>query len=233
MSQQSARTRLARLVPLVLLVIGATLVVVTASLLLVGAVGEGTAGLYSDMYELTGSRLTGLLSIAGVMLLVATAAVCLFAGRITWQASGLHSLSRYLFGAGVLTTVLAADDYLSLHELADDILAVATGVEAGRALKNVLEAAVLGVYGLLFLLLLWRHRSTVAVTEWILLAVGGALLLASLALDMAPHAWLASASGLSPDAQGLAEDTLKLAGMTFFATYFTRTAASAVRAGER
>lgn len=233
MSQQSVRTRFARLLPLSLLVIGATLFVVTASLVVVGVVGESPADLYRDMYELTGSRLTGLLSVAGVMLLVATAAVCLFASRITRQASGLHSLSRYLLGAGALAAILAADDYLSVHELADDILAVATGIEAGRGLKNVLEAAVLGVYGVLFLLLLWRQRSTVASTEWILLAFGGALLVASLALDMAPHTWLAGVSGLSLDAQGLVEDTLKLAGIAFCATYFTRTAASAVRAGAR
>jgi hypothetical protein len=233
MSQQGARTRLGRLVPLILLVAVATLVMVAVSLLVVGAVGESSAILFSDVYELTGSRLTGLLSIAGVMLFVATAAVCLFASRVTWQASGLRSLSRYLFGAGVLVAVLAVDDYLSLHELADDVLALATGIEAGRALKNALEAVVLGVYGLLFILLLWRHRPTVASTEWVLLAIGGALLLASLGLDMAPHTWLAGASGLSLEAQGLVEDTLKLAGIAFCATYFTCTAASAVRSAAR
>jgi hypothetical protein len=229
MSPQRERTQLSTLAPPILAVATASVLFVAASVLLADARGEAANDLFADMYELTGSRLTGLISTVGVVLLAATSAVCLFTARIIWRLPKSTYCARFLLGAGLLTAVLATDDYLSVHEFADDMLTIATGVEAGRALKNILEAVVLGVYGLLFSVLLWRFRSTVASTEWALLAIAGALLLASLVLDMAPHSWLASNLGLSLDTQGFVEDTLKLTGIAFYVTYFVRTSARAVR----
>jgi hypothetical protein len=209
---------------LILLISSACLLLVAAASLL-ATQGPGVESLFLDVYELTGSRLTGLVSSVGVALLVASAAVCLFASRLLWPARW----GRWLLGAGLLTALLALDDYLSIHELADDVLAPVIGDDAGRVVKNGLEAAVLGLYALAFVILVWRFRATVFSTEWLLLAIALAFMLLSLGLDFGPHTWLSATVGVSIAAQDVAEDTLKLLGIAFYATYFIRSSAQAVR----
>ena len=223
MSSFGGRAQFERLGPLIVTVAAVSILFVAATLLLVDARMENTGDLYRDTYELTGSRLTGLISFVGVVLLTATASICLFASRIIRSLPGSDRWSRFLLGVSLLTAVLATDDYLAIHELPGEML------EAGRVVQNALELAVLGIWGLLFAVLFWRHRSTIALTEWILLAIAAVLLATSLALDLAPHSWMAATFGFALDAQDLVEDTLKLVGIAFCATYFVRASALAVR----
>lgn len=196
---------------------------------LVEARGESETDLFLDVYELTGSRLSGLISMAGVALLTAAAAIALFAASVSRPRAPADPRPQLLLWVGLLTALLAIDDYLAVHELADDVLQMLTGIEAERILKNVLELLVLGTYGLLFAIVLWRYRVTVAASQWLLLAGAGVFLAGSLVMDMAPHSWLAETIGISLDGQALVEDTLKLAGIALYLAYVTGLAASTVR----
>jgi hypothetical protein len=209
-------------------VTAATVLLVILAAMVAGADDDARI-LFLDMYELTGSRLSGLVSVAGVMLLAASAGICLFASRLSRARAGTEGWSRWLLGVGLLTALLAIDDYVSIHEYADDVLMAVTGIDAPRPLKNVLEAGVLGFYGLLVAVLLWRFRPTIALTEWRLLGMAIAMLLASLLLDMAPHAWLDATLGFALHVQELMEETLKFVGIGLWATYLVRSSATAVR----
>lgn len=229
MRPERGRDQLRRLVPLALVLSAATVSAVVVALLLIETGDMGADALFADVYELAGSRMAGLISFIGVVLFVASAAICLFTAGITWTDPGTGRWSHVLLGAGLLTAALALDDYLSIHELADDVLTASTGIEAGRALKNLLELGVLSVYGLLFIVFLWHFRSAIVSTEWVLLGAAGGLLLTSLMLDVAPHSWLADTVGFSLGAQAVVEDTLKLAGIVFYTTYLVRTSARVAR----
>ena len=50
----------------------------------------------------------------------------------------------------------------------------------------------------------------------------------ALLFDMAPHTWIAERLTFSESEQGVLEDTLKVLGIGFYATYFVRASASAV-----
>ncbi len=219
----------ARSAVVIALTVIASVAFVWIAMSLVAARAETEADLFLDVYELTGSRLSGLVSMMGVALLIAAAAVALFSAWVARPSDGADPRRRFLAWLGLLTVVLAIDDYLAVHELADDVLRMLTGIEAERILKNVLELLVLGVYALLYVLLFWRYRATVAATEWLLLAGAGALLAASLLMDMAPHAWLAETTGFSIAGQDVVEDTLKLAGIALYLAYVTSVSASVVR----
>ena len=73
---QDARDQLGRLIPLILLIIGATVLLVIGSLMVAGGRGEDVKILVLDVYELTGTRTAGLLTIIGVALLAITSAIC-------------------------------------------------------------------------------------------------------------------------------------------------------------
>ena len=162
---QDVGTQIRSLSKVILVVaVGAALFALTA--LVVGrAAGQSAGQLVDDVYELSGSRLTGVLTMVGVMLLVAASAVCMFTARMTWTAADWRPWARFLLGAGAVTALLAIDDYFSIHEFPGEALSTATGSGANGAIKNLLEAGVLGIYVLLLMVLLWRYRSLVAATE--------------------------------------------------------------------
>jgi hypothetical protein len=224
-----ARDQLRRLLPLIGSIVVVTAVLLALSLLLADAAAEPFEGLFVDVYEISGSRLSGMVSAIGVMLLVATTAICLFASRLLAAQQGKARIARFLLLSGLLTVLLAIDDHMAIHEFADDALAALSGYQAEGVVKDALEAGVLGLYAVLVTGLLWRFRATVAGSEWILLALAALLLLVSLGLDFAPHAWLAEQTGITIEAQGVVEDSLKLVGLSFYAAYFVRTSAMALR----
>jgi hypothetical protein len=238
MSQKRGRDHFGRLWPLTIVVAATSLLVVAAALFLAEALGEEASHLYCDtdgshlncdVYELTGSRLAGLLTFVGVFLLVATASICLFASKMIRAVPESSRWGGFLLGASLLTAVLAIDDYLGIHELPGEVLLAAVDIQPERVVQNAFEVAIIGIWGLLLAFLFWRYRSTIASSEWTLLTIAAALLLASLALDIAPHSWLATAFGVGLDVQSLVEDGLKLVGIAFYATYFVRASAQAMR----
>ena len=106
MTPQGVGTQFRSLSKVILVVaVGAALFALTA--LVVGrAAGQSAGELVDDVYELSGSRLTGVLTMVGVMLLVAASAVCIFTARVTWTAAGLRPWARFLLGAGAVPRCL-------------------------------------------------------------------------------------------------------------------------------
>lgn len=151
----------------------------------------------------------GLVSNLGVLVWFAAAVVCLFTAALL-RASAPHA-APFFFASGLLTLILALDDFLMLHEF------------IGWAL-SIPEAAILGGYGLLtlgWLTIFWR---TIRQTDHLLLLVALALFAFSLVPDVPEIRALYSSERL----MRLLEDGGKLLGIVTWAAYFVQTSARAL-----
>lgn len=173
-------------------------------------------GALQDVYNTSGSRLTGLLSIGDFMLWSASIAVAGFAASlVTGQGSRVAGARRMLLAAAAITVVFLIDDVLALHELFGRTIGQAIGHEDQRGL---LEAIPLALEGLLLLAFVWLSRGSTEV-----LRVRPLLLLVvvwlglSVAVDLIPESlFVRLVPGGDDGAEGLQttiEELCKLLGI--------------------
>jgi hypothetical protein len=139
----------------------------------------------------------GAVSMLGVMLWTATAAVLGFAALAAWRRPGLEAAARMALHGGLLTIYLALDDALMLHESAERI-------------DPLGELAVIALAGLGLGSYLWAHGRRLAENHGALLLFALGCFAASLAVDRLP-----GVDGLTL----VAEDALKLSGIGAWAAF--------------
>ena len=146
----------------------------------------------------------GFVSNVGVMAWVATAAVCLFGAAIMSLHGREKPLIWFALSAGLLTGWLSLDDALMLHEL----VLPSFGVP-----QNLVLASYVAL-GLLYAVSSWRIILT---SDYVILFVGGAALVLSIAVDTVFHSLLPSLVSL--------EDSAKFFGICCWASFHITTIA--------
>jgi hypothetical protein len=156
--------------------------------------------------------LDGVLANLGVLMWIATAAICIGSGMLTWHI--LRRGARFLIAAGLLSLWLGLDDLFQFHEL---IASTQFGLH---------ELAVYQALGMATLLFLWCFRQPIldGAPGWLLCALG--LLAASVALDTVLERWIEGYGAWAV----LAEDGLKWLGITCWLRYFAAQAAGVLAA---
>jgi hypothetical protein len=156
--------------------------------------------------------LDGVLSSLGVLMWIATAAICIGSGMLTWHI--LRRGAGFLIAAGSLSLWLGLDDLFQFHEL---IASTQFGLH---------ELAVYQAIGTTMLLFLWCFRQPIldGAPGWLLGAL--CLLAASVALDTVVGPWI---KPLGPWAV-LAEDGFKWLGIVCWLRYFAAQAAGVLAA---
>lgn len=140
----------------------------------------------------------GFISLLGVMLWVAAAAICLFAAVLLLAARRTGEVLIFALSAGLLTGWLALDDAFLLHER------VLPGL-------GIPQNAILAAYVLLAIgYLIANYRVLLASDFWLLLAGGGALAF-SMLVDVVFHS-------LDPN-MVLLEDSMKFVGICAWAAF--------------
>jgi hypothetical protein len=218
---------------LVLSLVGLTLLMLGVAAALGHAAGIGLSGVLDDQYMVTGSRWASIVSNVGSMVWFATVAVCLFSAFILPGTDELRPWRRFLVWSALVTAMLGLDDYLAVHESADDVVTLFIGGDASRLMKDLLELLVFGAYGVAFVAYLVAFRGLIRRTQYIIIVLAFLFFAASLALDMAPHTWLTQTTRMSPDLLMAVEDGAKAIGIVLYATYFTRAAAAIIRQAAR
>lgn len=132
--------------------------------------------------------------------------------------------SRFLWALiAVAFAFLAADELLKIHETADHAIHGALGLVESR-LSDRLDDAIVGVYGLAALLVLWLYRAELRFARPLLPFLGIALvcffgMVAGDLLTSTHEVWLAGVVRLS-----LAEDALKVIAECLFLAGFREAA---------
>lgn len=141
----------------------------------------------------------GALSNLGVLVWCTTAAICLFAALLVFNARGWSQDSRFLAAAGVVTGVLTLDDLYLLHD---------------HVLPNygVPDLAMYSAYGLLCLGFFLRFRDTIAKHDPVALLLAGAFLALSIVVDSLVHS--------DTSTRILIEDGAKLYGISLWAAFY-------------
>lgn len=146
----------------------------------------------------------GFISLLGIMIWVASAAVCLFAAALLFFMGKKNSFLVFALSAGLFTGWLALDDGFLLHER------VLPGL--GVPQNAVLAGYVIIAFGYLAA----NYRILLASDYWLLLAGGGALAF-SMLVDVVFHS-------LDPN-MVLLEDSAKFVGICAWATFHITTMA--------
>ena len=156
--------------------------------------------------------LDGALSSLGVLGWIATAAICIGSGLLTWNV--LRRGAGFLIAAGSLSLLLGLDDLFQFHE------------SIARTQLGLHELAVYQAIGTATLLFLWCFRQPIldGAPGWLLCALG--LLAASVALDTVFERWIEGYGAWAV----LAEDGLKWLGIACWLRYFAAQAASILSA---
>lgn len=176
--------------------------------------GIPAATLFRDTTAVVDAPLyVGALSLVGLFLWAAAAAVCLFVAALLWRHPSRSAERTFFLGAGVLTAMLLLDDAFLFHEsIAPDDLGIP-------------GSAVYGAYGTAVVALFWTHQRAVWNSAYSILGVSVAFLAASVGIDLmidhefVPPALLAQAPGL----EYYLEDGAKLFGIAGWGTYFAWT----------
>lgn len=153
---------------------------------------------------------TGLISNVGVLVWFAGAVICLFTAHVLRRTA--LPLSAYLFASGVLTLVLALDDFLMIHEFLSWALAIP-------------EYTIVGTYAVLTSCWLIAFKRIISQTDHLLLL----LALTFFALSLVPDTAAVRALG-EERLMRLLEDGGKLLGIVTWTSYFAVTSTRAIHA---
>jgi hypothetical protein len=204
--------------------VGVASAVAFAALLLAARIeGVGLESALADPEETTGFRLVGVVSQVGVLLWTATVSVCLVTALVGSDA-GDHRAA--FFGASaIVAAVLLVDDFLLVHEYADDAVGFVVDFDHSRRRKNILELVVFGLYGLMVASYLRRFRAEIAASRNLTLRLAGLLLAGSLAVDMGPldivfDRFDIVVGAAADDVHLVVEEGFKFVGIAFVAHYF-------------
>lgn len=154
---------------------------------------------------------TGLLSNLGAVIWSGAAAVCFFSYGITRSRVARGAGSHFLLAAGLVTTLLLADDLFQLHEV---VFPEHAGIP-----QNVAY----GTYAAVLVGFLVWYRGTILGTDFLLLALAFAGFGVSIGVDVI--AAMVSVPGIY-----VFEDGAKLFGIVSWAAYFVLVSARQVAA---
>lgn len=190
--------------------------------------GIGSEYVVSDLYEATGTRLSGLVTLSTSMMGIAAAAITFFAAALLPRlGSGTGRSSGLLVFLGAAAMVLAVDDWLGIHESVDDAIRLVVPFEPSHGVKSLLELGVFAVYGLLALGFGIHFRRELRATPWWVLASGLGLLGVSLFVDMLPDSLLERLP-IPAIVLMVIEDGAKVVGLVTIAVYLVTVAAGLV-----
>ncbi|HEV2713555.1 MAG TPA: hypothetical protein VGU26_10715 [Gaiellaceae bacterium] len=179
----------------------------TLAVLLLRAADVEVLDLFRDPTELSpllgDHPWKGGLSMVGVVMWVAAATVCLFAGAALRARAGRSRKSTFLLATGVLLLVLGFDDAFVVHE---GLAPIVTGTDRAEPLVLLTIAAAIAVWLVLF-------RSEIAASAYVILVLAFVGLGSSLLLDFAYEL------GGNFSGRGLIEETAELAGQLTFLVY--------------
>lgn len=177
------------------------------------AVGVPVDYLVHDIAVLGGvAYYAGALSAIGIMVWTAAAAIALFSALALPNASAAHR--RMLLGWGGLSALLAADDQFRLHE-------------ENLPRFGIPEFSLYALYAVIGVAVLWSSRRVLLRQDLYVLALAGALLGASVGLDVV-DSLLPSFMGLQTAWQAYLEDGFKLCGAVVWLFYVGAVARGAV-----
>lgn len=149
----------------------------------------------------------GILSNFGVLLWTSAGVLCLFVGSYaSSQRQGV--VAGFLWSAGLLSLILAADDLLQLHEL---VIPQRLGV------SEVVVYAVYAVYGVWFV---WLYRRVLLTSEYLLFMLAVGLGAFSTVVDKLPF---------TMPLHTTIEEGTKLFSIAFWLTFFWRFGISYLR----
>ncbi|MFP4228375.1 MAG: hypothetical protein ACLFTE_06065 [Salinivenus sp.] len=200
------------------------LLLLAAAGLFAAARGIPAATLFRDTTAVVNAPLyVGALSLVGLFLWAATAAICLFTAALLWRHPSRSPERTFFLGAGLLTAVLLLDDAFLFHEsIAPDDLGI-----SGSAVYAAYGTAVAGLF--------WAHRRAVWDSAYSILGGSLAFLAASIGIDlMVDYEFVLPA--LFVEAPGLEfylEDGAKLFGIAGWGTYFAWTGYQRLTEGDR
>ncbi len=157
------------------------------------------------------SVLTGVLSNLGVFIWISSGCIALFAAAVCWAMNRDRRLSGFFALGGVLSGVLAFDDFFMLHELGFGV--------------GINERIIFGLYGLLLAIFLWWFRHEIV--DHVVLGPSRWLLAASLGLvtgSLVVDALQGQLEPLLGNWRIFFEDGFKFLGIVWWAAYFTKAA---------
>lgn len=167
-----------------------------------------------DLAKLNIPLYAGLISNLGILLWTAAAAVSAFAWWMTRNATAPRVPATCLLGGACLSALLMADDFFLLHE------------RWGPVYLGLDEKVVFAAYGLALLAYLFRWRSALLQTDFLLLAAALVGFAVSLSVDAIPDVIFYAI----PQSHFF-EDGAKFAGIAAWTGYHVHTAGQALRAG--
>lgn len=171
--------------------------------------------LFDDIYEIADSRLAGIISNLGILLWTAVCSICFFTYFvIEGSLNRAKSWKTFFLFSAILSLVLLLDDFLSIHELGDDILVFFIPIEATRTIKNICELTVFAVYGIGLLAYLWIFRNLIYQSEYLFLLITIFWLFLSLVFDMLENSLFTHSY--------LFEESFKLLAIATYTLYFAR-----------
>ena len=135
------------------------------------------------------------------------AVTALFAGLIL-RRSGDRRHGSFLLAAGVLSTLLGADDLFLLHEFVYPSIGIP-------------QEAVYLAYAVLLVAFVWRFRPEIVADDWLLLVLTAAFWATATISDVMQHRW-----GIPH----VVEDGAKLTGVALWTTFIVRAASRHVLA---
>jgi hypothetical protein len=160
---------------------------------------------------LDGAWYVGLVSIAGVALWAAAAAICL----LCLGAVGTPGQRSLLLAGGVTSVILGADDAFLIHE------AVKNGI-------GIPSPVTIGVYGVIAIVLFWRAWPTLKTRSDLAVFIVAVVLFGiSVFLDGAGEAGLPT-----PPYSAVIEDVAKFLGLVTWVTFFAGFARDLIRGSQ-
>lgn len=156
----------------------------------------------------------GLFSNVGVFICWIAAVIAVFTALVLRRASGQVRTVQFFLASGLLSGVLALDDFFMIHEWV-----VPTYLPLS-------DDALLGVYGIAGAVVVYSFRREIRRTRYPILLLAGICFSVSTLLDVAGVEWFEKRgvpTRLAWNLEYVVEDGLKLMGLIAWTQYFTLT----------
>lgn len=169
--------------------------------------------------------LVGVQSNLGVLVWCTAAAVCLFTSVILRCTQVDKTLSFFILGAGVITSVLLFDDFFLLHE---DLLRryLPLGGEI-----SFIEEIIFAGYGLVMALYIARFRKNILGFEYLLLFLAFVFFGLSVVIDLLDNRIFLDK--WNPSWSFFFEDGFKFLGIVSWSAYWIRACFRAIASGQK
>lgn len=128
--------------------------------------------------------LNGLVTYLGVILLVSSAAVCIFGYFVARNRNDAQSDARFLLFFGLFSAVLALDDLFMIHETAGELVTDFTPYS-----QDLGETMYFAIYVFIFVFFMYKYRKAIYRTEYFFVVVAVILFGLSILLDLLPFSF--------------------------------------------